>query len=80
VFSVVIGVALRTRRLPPAVGRTVLTGKPGEVRETLDPKGTVQAGGELWSAESEDGSTLAAGDCVDVVRVEGLRLIVRKKL
>jgi membrane-bound serine protease (ClpP class) len=79
VFSVVIGAALRTRRLPPAMGTTVLTGKPGEVRETLDPKGMVQARGELWSAESEDGSTLAAGECVEVVRVEGLRLIVRKK-
>jgi membrane-bound serine protease (ClpP class) len=79
VFSVVIGVALRTRQLPPAMGGAELVGKPGEVRETLDPKGTVQAGGELWSAESEDGSTLAAGECVDVVRVEGLRLIVRKK-
>ncbi len=79
VFSVVIGVALRTRRLPPAMGITALAGKPGEVREALDPKGTVQAEGELWSAESEDGSALAAGELVEVVRVEGLRLIVRKK-
>jgi membrane-bound serine protease (ClpP class) len=80
VFSVVIGVALRTRRLPPAMGIAVLIGKPGDVRETLDPKGMVQAEGELWSAETEDGSTVAAGERVEVVRVEGLRLIVRKKL
>jgi membrane-bound serine protease (ClpP class) len=80
VFSLVIGLALRTRNLPVAMGGAVLIGKPGDVRETLDPKGTVQAEGELWSAESEDGSTLAAGERVEVVRIEGLRLIVRKKL
>jgi membrane-bound serine protease (ClpP class) len=79
VFSVVIGVALRTRRLPPAMGSATLAGKPGEVREALDPKGMVQAEGELWSAESEDGSKMAAGERVEVVRLEGLRLIVRKK-
>jgi membrane-bound serine protease (ClpP class) len=79
VFTLVIGLALRTRSLPPAMGNSALTGKPGEVREALDPKGIVQAEGESWSAESEDGSVLAAGECVEVVRVEGLRLIVRKK-
>ncbi len=79
VFSVVIGIALRTRRLPAAMGSATLAGKPGDVRETLDPKGMVQAEGELWSAETEDGSTVAAGERVEVVRVEGLRLIVRKK-
>ncbi|OGO09698.1 MAG: hypothetical protein A3K46_01995 [Chloroflexi bacterium RBG_13_60_9] len=79
VFSLVIGLALRTRKLPPAMGSTTLIGKPGEVREVLDPKGMVQAEGELWSAESEDGAQLEAGARVEVVRVEGLRLIVRKK-
>src|SRR4030042_114123 len=39
VFSLVIGLALRTRKLPPAMGSTTLIGKPGEVREVLDPKG-----------------------------------------
>ena len=79
VFTLVIGLALRTRNLPPAMGNAALTGKPGEVREALDPKGIVQAEGESWSAETEDGSALAAGEPVEVVRVEGLRLIVRKK-
>jgi membrane-bound serine protease (ClpP class) len=79
VFSLVVGMALRTRNLPVAVGSAVLAGKTGEVREAHGPKGMVQAEGELWSAESEDGSELARGDRVDVVRIEGLRLIVRKK-
>jgi membrane-bound serine protease (ClpP class) len=79
VFSLVIGLALRTRNLPPAMGIPALIGKPGDVRKTLNPKGTVQAEGEMWSAESEDGSIISAGEQVGIVRVEGLRLIVRKK-
>lgn len=78
VFSFVIGLALRTRGLPLAMGNEALAGKRGEVRQVLDPKGMVQAEGELWSAESEDGSRLEAGMRVEVIRVEGVRLIVRK--
>jgi len=79
VFSLIVGLALRARGLPPAMGTQALTGKPGEVRQILDPKGMVQAEGELWSAESEDGARLEVGARVEVIRVEGLRLIVRKK-
>jgi membrane-bound serine protease (ClpP class) len=78
VFSVVVGIALRARRLPVAVGVAVLVGRTGEVRQPLTPQGTVQAAGELWSAASEDGSLVGAGERVTVVRVEGVRLIVRK--
>lgn len=78
VFSLVIGLALRARGLPLAMGNETLVGKSGEVRQALDPKGMVQAEGELWSAESEDGARLEAGTRVEVVRVEGVRLIVRK--
>jgi membrane-bound serine protease (ClpP class) len=78
VFSIFIGLALRARRLPLAMGNESLKGKRGEVRQALVPKGLVQAEGELWSAESEDGAHLDAGASVEVVRVEGVRLIVRK--
>jgi membrane-bound serine protease (ClpP class) len=78
VFSIFIGLALRARRLPLAMGNESLKGKRGEVRQALVPKGMVQAEGELWSAESEDGALLDVGASVEVVRVEGVRLIVRK--
>jgi membrane-bound serine protease (ClpP class) len=78
VFSLFIGIALRTRRLPAAMGAATLAGKAGEVRQPLAPRGTVQAEGELWSAESEDGAPLEAGTRVEIVRLDGLRLIVRK--
>jgi membrane-bound serine protease (ClpP class) len=79
VFLFVVGLALRARRLPVTTGHEALAGKMGEVRQALEPKGMVQAGGELWSAESEDGGRIEAGTRVEVARVEGVRLIVRKK-
>jgi membrane-bound serine protease (ClpP class) len=79
VFSLVIGLALRTRLLPVTTGSEALIGKTGEVRQALAPKGMVQAEGELWTAETEDGSHIGAGESVEVCHVEGLRLIVRKK-
>jgi membrane-bound serine protease (ClpP class) len=79
IFSLFLGLALRARGLPLVMGNETLAGKPGEVRQALDPKGMVQAEGELWSAESEGGARLEVGTRVEVVRIEGLRLIVRKK-
>jgi membrane-bound serine protease (ClpP class) len=70
--------AWRARRLPLAVGGQALIGKPGEVRQALHPRGMVQAAGELWSAESEDGTWIEEGTPVEVVRVSGVRIIVRK--
>jgi membrane-bound serine protease (ClpP class) len=78
VFSVIVGLALKARRLPVAVGHEALVGKRGEVRRALDPKGMVHVEGELWSAESADGGRLDAGQRVEVVRVAGVRLIVRE--
>jgi membrane-bound serine protease (ClpP class) len=51
----------------------------GVARTDLNPNGSVQVGGELWTAELEEGSPmLYAGDRIKVIRVEGLRLIVRQ--
>jgi membrane-bound serine protease (ClpP class) len=45
----------------------------------LDPAGQVQAAGELWSAEAAQGSArIRKGERVEVVKVEGLRLKVKK--
>ena len=77
-FFAILLVALRTRRLPVTVGVESLVGKEGEVRQPLAPSGTVQVGGELWSAET-DGETIEAGQKVEVVEVKGLKLKVRKR-
>lgn len=53
-----------------------LVGLRGRVEKMLDPVGTVQVGGELWTATTEDGETVAKGEHVIVLEREGLQLIV----
>lgn len=78
-FAVIVGFALRAQKRPIQTGQESLVGAQGIAVSNLEPTGQVQAGGELWSAESvEDSAPIHKGDRVTVVRVEGLRLKVRK--
>ena len=53
-----------------------LVGDAGIAKTVLEPRGTVQIASELWSAESDSGDTIAAGEEVIVSEVEGLTLKV----
>jgi membrane-bound serine protease (ClpP class) len=46
------------------------------VAEWRGDRGAVYAGGELWRARAKE--ALAVGEAVEVVRAEGLTLVVRK--
>ena len=48
------------------------------VMEELSPYGTVKMRGELWKAFSHDGSTIPQGSEVEIMKQEGLTLVVRK--
>ena len=77
-FMVVLTFAIRAQRRPVEVGAEALIGKVGEARGTFGQQGMVQVGGELWSAEMEEGEPeVNAGDRVEVTGVTGLRLRVR---
>ena len=78
-FFAIMMVAVRAQKVPIVTGEESLGGRVGVARTILNPKGSVQLGGELWSAVLE-GNTgkLPAGTRVQVVRVDGLRLVVRK--
>ncbi len=78
-FFVIMMVAIRAQRTPVYTGGESMTGRVGIARSDLNPKGSVQLGGELWTAELE-GKTgkVRTGSRVEVVRVDGLRLIVRQ--
>ncbi len=89
VSSIVLLVASRTlflRLVSPegrslAVGAEAIPGKSVKVLERLEgPRapGAVRLGGELWNAYTEDGSRLEPGDAALVVRVDGLKLVVRR--
>ena len=52
----------------------------GIVRESidnLDGKGAVYVGGKLWTARSDDDTPIDEGIQVDILRIDGVKLIVR---
>jgi membrane-bound ClpP family serine protease len=73
VYAIVKG---QKRRL--SAGIEEMVGKEAVVRMSLDPKGTVLAEGEIWTAVAE-GSTIESGEEVIITRVEGLKLWVTRK-
>jgi len=77
-FFAVVMVALRAMKKPIITGRESIAGRDGYVVTRLAPSGVVQVAGEQWSASLEAGERpLKAGDKIRVVRVEGVRLIVK---
>jgi membrane-bound serine protease (ClpP class) len=79
IFFGIMMIAVRAQHTPIRTGEESMIGRTGITRSDLEPKGSVQVGGELWTAELEDESSyIPAGTRVQVVRVDGLRLIVRK--
>jgi membrane-bound serine protease (ClpP class) len=69
---------IRTYRRQVTTGKEELKGKTAEVKETLDPQGLVFYQGDLWEALSTSGK-VEAGEEVIITKIEGLKLIVKKK-
>jgi membrane-bound serine protease (ClpP class) len=62
---------------PVRTGREALEGSTGVVLAPIAPRGTVRARGETWTAESDTGGPIPAGASVRIVRVQGVKLLVR---
>ncbi len=78
-FSVfVLGAIIRGQRRAKATGKEGMIGTTAIVKTPLNPRGTVLAEGELWSAVIE-GEPARIGDEVTVLAVERLQLRVRKR-
>jgi membrane-bound serine protease (ClpP class) len=78
-FFVIMLIGVRAQKRPVSMGAESLVGRVGIVRTGLAPRGQVQLGGELWTAELLDGEEALSADAkVEVVGVDGLRLLVRK--
>lgn len=73
VYAIVKG-----QRRKVSTGVEEMVGKEAMVRTTLEPKGTVLAEGELWTAIAK-GSKIEAGQEVIITKVEGLKLWVTGK-
>ncbi len=46
--------------------------------QNIEEMGTVKLAGLDWSARSEDGSTIEKGATIEVLRIEGVKLIVKR--
>ena len=79
IFFVIMIFAVRAQKIPIRMGMESMAGRIGVVCSELSPTGIVHVGGEQWTAELADGEEwLPAGTRVEVMAVQGLKLIVRK--
>lgn len=78
VFFIVLVFAIRAQKEPIRTGQESLLGRTGIVQTDLDPVGIVHLSGEQWTAIAEGEECLPVGTRVQVVRLQGLRLVVRR--
>lgn len=74
-LSIVLTLAVRAQRRKSVTGAEELASAIGEILHWSGGKGEVRVTGEVWQAESADAG-LKDGDKVDIVKIEGLRLVV----
>jgi membrane-bound serine protease (ClpP class) len=77
-FILVVRAGVKARNLPDQSGKNAMIGEVGFARSALDPMGQVFVHGEIWSAESIDGSNIRAGEEIEVIEISGLMLRVRQ--
>lgn len=71
-----------TKKAPSGVGSERLMGRKGVVIERIDPlaaSGRVRVYKEEWRAESIDAKPIEAGTEVEVLRIDGVHLVVKPK-
>lgn len=74
-FLFIIGLGLKAQRRKQVTGVHALIGETGEVTGSLDPTGTIKVNGEIWSAESLEG-TISKGEKVIIKELKNLKLYV----
>jgi len=70
-----------TKKQPPGIGADRVIGREGIVFEEIDNAkntGRVRLKKEEWRADSETGEVIPDGNRVEVIRLDGTRLVVRK--
>ena len=74
----IIYAIVKAQRRKLSTGTEEMIGKEAVAQTTLNPKGTVLAEGELWTAIA-GGDKIEPGEEVVITRVNGLKLWVTKK-
>ncbi len=79
IFIFIIFYAIKAQFRKPATGPKGMVGSIGIARSDLIPQGKIQIHGEIWNAILNlEEEVVKKGDKVEVVRVEEMRLIVKK--
>jgi membrane-bound serine protease (ClpP class) len=79
IFVSIIYAIVKGQRRKLTTGVEEMVGKIAVAQTPLNPKGTVLAEGELWTAISKD-DKIEPGEEVIISKVEGLKLRVTKKV
>ena len=74
--TVALTAAVRAQRRAALLGPEVVIGKTGVAVTDIDPQGVVQLESETWTATAQE--AIRAGEQVEVVESDGLRLLVRR--
>ncbi len=79
-FIFVVFYAIRAQFKKPATGLEGMIGTTGIARSNLNPRGKIQIHGEIWNGvvQSKE-EVIKKGEEVEVVKIEGMRLVVKKK-
>lgn len=67
----------RLRQLPIRTGQEAMLGATATALTPIDPIGQVRYGSEIWNAKTE-GQPIQVGKPVKIIRLAGLRAIVRQ--
>jgi len=80
IFVFIVGYAIRAQFKKPVTGEEGMVGSVGIARGDLDPQGKIQIHGEIWNAVNQfPEHPIKKGEEVEVIRVEGMKLMVKKK-
>lgn len=78
-FGMALFAVAHTQQMQAKVSAEEIVGQIGIVTDPLDPTGTVQVQSELWTAiTTGDDSSIDAGEEVEIVAVEGLKVCVKR--
>lgn len=77
VTIILIALVVTSHRKSVTTGDIGLIGKTGKVTRALNPKGQIYIRGEIWRAQSCDGSQIPENTEIIVTNVTGLTLTVK---
>lgn len=79
IVALVVWAVVRGHRRQPVTGGEGLIGATAVARTALNPTGIVFLAGEMWKAMVEGNEEVNVGEEVMVTKVDGLKLVVKRK-